>query len=82
MDKVRVIERSVRCFIAGCLSLIPVLGLLPAVFALVLVHQVRRETGPSWNPARGYLICGNVLAWVGIAIPLIAAGFRLSRALN
>ena len=79
MDKVRVIERSLRCFIAGCLSLVPLLGLIPAVIAIVLAHQVRNETGQAWNPARGYLIWGSALAWSGLAITLLALGLRFSR---
>lgn len=79
MDKVRVIERSLRCFIAGCLSLLPVLGLIPAVVAIVLFHQVRNEAGHAWNPARGHLIGGVVLAWSGLTITLLALGLRFSR---
>ena len=79
MDKVRVIERSLRCFAAGCLSLIPILGLLPAVIAIVLFHKALREAGRTWNPARGYLIGGVVLAWTGLTITLLAIGLRVSR---
>ena len=78
MDKVRVIEVSLRCFVAGCLAMIPLLGIFPAVVAIYSFHVVRREAGRSWNPARGYLLGGCVLGWLGLAITLIGLAVRFS----
>jgi hypothetical protein len=81
MDKVRVIERSLRCFVAGCLAMIPLLGIIPAVVAICLHHAVRNEVGHSWNPARAYLVWGCVFAWVGLSITLVALGTRFRQQL-
>jgi hypothetical protein len=62
--------------------MIPVLGVIPAVVAVVLFHKVRNEAGRAWNPARGYLLCGCVLAWLGISINVLALGSRIARHLH
>ena len=68
MDQVRVIERSLRCFTAGWLGLIPLLGLVPATVAVMLFHQVRAEAGGHWNPAHAHLKWGYVLGWIGLLL--------------
>ena len=68
MDQVRVIERSLRCFTAGWLGLIPLLGLVPATVAVILFHQVRAETGGNWNPAHAHVKCGYVLGCIGLLL--------------
>ena len=78
MDKVRVIEGSLRCFVAGCLSLVPLLGIFPAMVAIYSFHAVRRQAGAEWNPARGYLLWGVTLAWGGLAMTLIGLAVRFS----
>lgn len=78
MDRIRVIEGSLRCFIAGCLALIPFLGIFPAAIAIYSFHRVRRLTGDGWNPARGYLNWGVALGWLGLAFTLIGLAARFS----
>jgi hypothetical protein len=64
-DRIRVVEGSLRCFTCGCLSLIPVLGLVFSVLAILQHLLTRGEQAASWNPARRYLLAGYVLAWIG-----------------
>lgn len=68
MDQVRVIERSLRCFTAGWLGLIPLLGLVPATIAVISFHQARAEAGQRWNPAHAHLKWGYVLGWIGLLL--------------
>jgi hypothetical protein len=68
MDRVRVINLSLRCFTLGWLALIPFLGMLPAFLAMACFNRTRREAGDEWNPARGYLLWGATLAWCGLAL--------------
>ena len=82
MDQVRVIERSLRCCVAGCLGLIPVLGLLPALVAIVLHHQVQAEVKGGWNPARSHLAWGVSLAWCGVLLTTLAVGIQVARVLQ
>jgi hypothetical protein len=78
MDKVRIIEGSLRCFVAGCLAMIPLLGFFPAVVAIYSFHSVRSLAGPAWNPAHGYLVAGCVLAWLGIALTVVGLALRFA----
>ena len=67
-DKVRVIEQSLRCFVFGLLSLIPLLGL---PFAVLVRHRdAWSQADREWNPARLYLVWGFGLAWLGGLISL------------
>lgn len=78
MDRIRVIERSLVCFVCGWLSFIPLAGIIPAIRAVRLYRQVRAEVGQNWNPADRYLFFGYVLAWVGSLITVIPLGLALS----
>ncbi len=69
-DKVRVIEQSLRCFVFGLLSLIPLLGLPFAILAIVRHLDAWSQADREWNPAKAYLIWGFGLAWLGGLISL------------
>ena len=68
VERIRLIERSLRCFVYGILSLIPFVGVGFAVLALELHFKTWAETGDGWNPARRYLLAGFCLAWLGILV--------------
>ena len=82
MDKVRVIERSLRCCTAGWLALIPLVGLVPAIVAIRLRYQVRAEVGGEWNPAEAYLKWGWVLGWLGLLLSALLWGGVLVVVIN
>lgn len=65
MDKVRVITRSLQCRRFGWCSLIPVIGPLCSVAALIYAVAITRETGSNWNPARKEMRVGVVVAILG-----------------
>ena len=71
MNKVQVIERSLRCFVFGLLGLVPVLGMGLAVVAFYHFNKTRAEVGDEWNPARKYLNCGFALAGFGLFLSLV-----------
>ena len=83
MDPVRVINLSLRCFTLGWLSLIPFLGVLPALLGLSCYARARNEAGVQWNPAKAYLLWGCALAWCGLALSsVILFGGELVAARN
>ena len=82
MDQVSVIERSLRCFTAGLLGLIPLLGLVPATVAVILFHQVRAELEGQWNPAHAHLKWGCVLGWIGLLLSGLWVGGVLVAVVN
>jgi hypothetical protein len=46
--------------------LVPLVGLFPAVHAVVCWRQVRTHYSPEWNPAAAYLTGGLVLGLLGV----------------
>ena len=69
-DKVRVIEQSLRSFVFGLLSLIPLWGLPFAILAVVRHRDAWSQADREWNPAKAYLVWGLGLAWLGGLISL------------
>ena len=66
-ERAEAIHRSVSCFIHGVLGVvIPLLGLVPAVSALVTWRTITRRYRGQWNPAEHYLKAGGILGILGI----------------
>ncbi|MGH7954173.1 MAG: hypothetical protein ACREFE_19950 [Limisphaerales bacterium] len=63
--KIQMLNASFRCFIFGLLALLPVIGILFAILALVISAKVRASQRQFWNPARPYWICGIICASAG-----------------
>jgi hypothetical protein len=66
MDRITAIEKSLTIFVCGIIGFLPVLGLMPAVHALVCWARVRAKYAGQWNPAWAYLRAGAVLATLGV----------------
>ncbi|HWD20822.1 MAG TPA: hypothetical protein VHB20_16265 [Verrucomicrobiae bacterium] len=71
--RVWVIRRSMRCFIFGLCSLLPFIGLALSVLVLAMNWQIRSRARDVWNPARGYLQAGCLLATLGAGISFLGA---------
>ena len=71
MPRIIVMELSLKAFGYGLLSLLPVIGLLPAVCALSAWVRIRLRYRDEWNPAADYLSWGASLAVVGLAITAV-----------
>jgi hypothetical protein len=67
MDRIAAIRRSLAIFIYGIMSLVPVLGVIPAVCAIGQWWVVRSRYKDRWNPASQYLRAGVILALLGIS---------------
>jgi hypothetical protein len=66
-ERAQAIEGSLSCLIHGVVGmLLPVLGLVPAVSALVGWITVSRRYRGQWNPAGHYLKAGGILGVLGI----------------
>ena len=82
MSQVRVIERSLRCFVYSLFGLIPVLGLGPAFIALFHFRKAVSEAAGEWNPAKKYLYWGFGLAGFGVFLSLVVFAGVLLRILG
>jgi hypothetical protein len=73
MDKVQIIERSLRCFWRSLAALVPLLGLPFAVHSLFAAHKLRRGAQGQWNPAEGYVKWSVFFGWLGILLSVAVA---------
>jgi hypothetical protein len=72
MSRITLIRISQRVFVCGVLGFVPVLGIVPAIVALVGWFHARRSK--EWNPAAGYLSWGSRLAVVSLGLSALAIG--------
>ena len=72
MTRSAAIENSLSAFVCGIIGFFPIVGLIPAIWALVCWKRVRRQYR-NWNPAEGYLKYGAVLAMLGLLNSGLAA---------
>lgn len=77
--KIAVIEGSLRCFVNGCVGMIPVVGVPFACVAIRAALNVRECRTNTWNPASRYLVAGWILAWTGLLLTTVTlAGVALN----
>jgi hypothetical protein len=77
MDLITAIRNSLTVFVCGIIGLIPILGLIPAVYSLVSWIRVRRAFRNQWNPASVYLNGGAVLALFGVLSSILVIVFAV-----
>jgi hypothetical protein len=71
MDKITLIEHSMRAFCFGLPGIVPFLGTPFAIVAVVNSVRIKRQSNAQWNPAHRYLFWGMVCARIGITLTLI-----------
>ena len=71
MDKIELIQRSLRAFGFGLPGIVPFLGTPFAIVALVENSRIKRRGGALWNPAQNYLFWGMVCARIGMTLTII-----------
>jgi len=62
MLKLKMLKGSMRCFVFGLLSFIPLLGFPFAIAALWISGRVRTKEKLYWNAGRPYRIIGMICA--------------------
>jgi hypothetical protein len=73
LDKVHVIERSLRCFACGVIGILPGIGVPFAVAALGDCLRVSFRKGAQSNPAEHYLRWGALGATTGLLLTVVLA---------
>ena len=66
--KLKMMKTSLRCLVLGLLSLLPIIGLGYAPFALWYSFAARRQERYFWNPAKPQRIIGLIGAAFGALI--------------
>lgn len=80
MDRITAIRQSLTGFVCGIIGFVPVIGLLPGLYAIICWSRVRRRYGDQWNPASGYLKGGAILGLLGAvssALIVLAIGLAV-----
>lgn len=84
LARAETIRKSLRTFVCGILGVVPLLGFVPAAYALASWLTVHQRHRTQWNPASGYLTGGLILAVFGllssgltVTVILIAMGMSL-----
>ena len=72
MPRIIVIQLSLRAFVCGIIGVLPVIGLVPGLYALSCWVRIRRRYRDEWNPASNYLRCGSILALLGLGITAVS----------
>ena len=71
MPRIIVIQLSLRAFVCGIIGVLPVIGLVPGLYALSCWVRIRRHYRDEWNPASNYLRWGSVLAVLGLGLTAV-----------
>jgi len=71
MDKIELIERSLRAFFFGVPGILPFVGTPFAIVAMMNNSRIKRRIGTQWNPAHRYLFWGMVCARIGTSLSII-----------
>lgn len=66
MPRIIVIRKSLTAFVCGLIGFLPIIGVLPAVYALLCWNRIRTRYPDEWNPASAYLSWGARLAMIGL----------------
>ena len=71
MPRIIVIQLSLRAFVCGMIGVLPIIGLVPALYALSCWARIRLRYRDEWNPASNYLRWGSTLAVLGLGITAV-----------
>jgi hypothetical protein len=86
--KIKMLNNSMRCFVYGLLSFIPVFGFPFAIGALWSSGRARATEKKFWNAARPYRIVGILCAafgaifWSGIVIIVAVRAVMIAEGLD
>lgn len=65
MPRIFVIRKSLAAFVCGCIGFLPIIGVVPGLYALLCWARIGIDYPDEWNPASAYLSWGVRLAVLG-----------------
>ena len=71
LDKIDLIQSSLRCFACGIIGLLPFIGIPFAVAAIWDFRRIFFGKSNLWNPAEPYLRVGMACGTAGILLDLL-----------
>jgi hypothetical protein len=82
VDRITAIRKSLAVFVFGLIGLLPVVGVVPAGYAVWFSIQVGSKYRNQWNPASAYIRCGAVLGLLGLSCSVLIIVIVLSGLLS
>ena len=77
MPRIIVIRLSLRAFVCGLVGFLPIIGVVPGLYALLCWGRIRMRYPKEWNPASDYLSWGAYLAVLGVGISALGLSAAL-----
>ena len=71
MPCIIVIRKSMTAFACGLIGVLPIIGVLPGLYALFCWNRIRTRYPDEWNPASAYLSWGVRLAVIGLGVSVL-----------
>ncbi len=65
MPRIFVIRKSLTAFVCGLIGFLPIIGIVPGLYAVSCWGSIRIRYPDEWNPASAYLSWGVRLAVLG-----------------
>ena len=66
MPRPTLIRSSLAAFVCGLIGFLPIIGVVPGLYALLCWTRIRIRYPGEWNPASAYLNLGALLALLGL----------------
>jgi hypothetical protein len=77
MPRIFVIRKSLTAFVCGLIGFLPIIGVLPGLYALLCWSRIRTRYPGEWNPASAYLSWGVRLAVIGLGLSTLIVSIAL-----
>ena len=77
MPRIIVIRKSLTAFVCGLVGFLPIIGVLPGLYALLCWNLIRTRYPDQWNPASAYLSWGTRLAVLGLGVSALIVSIAL-----
>jgi hypothetical protein len=77
MPRIIVIRESMTAFVCGMIGFLPIIGLLPGLYALYCWNRINTFYPNEWNPAAAYLSWGTRLAVLGLGLSVLIVGVAI-----
>jgi hypothetical protein len=74
VDRAELIQKSLRIFVCGFVSLIPIVGLIISIYTLLSAARLGTRFRDEWNPASVYLRWGTALSVFSLALNVLGGG--------
>ena len=82
MPRIIVIRKSLAAFVCGLFGFLPLIGVVPGLYALFCWARIRARYPNEWNPAAAYLSWGARLALLGLLGTALILSVILVQALS